>query len=177
VPNGVTPSTPTNLVVGAGIALVDHAVLGATLDANVFRIERQYFTPKLNGLKGFLIGTDYITSSEGVLETGVPEISADVYGALWPASKSATLADGVEISEDDERRVPVGDYHDWELRVPRLNGGHFGFHIDNGLNLGNLENSLGDASVAAPRAEVHSRWDATDTTKAPHRIVITSAGS
>lgn len=175
MPNGVTASTPTNLVVGAGIALVDHAVLGATIDANTFRIERDYFTPDINGVKGALIGTDYITRSEGVLETGIPEISADVFSVLWPGSDSASSAS--LITEDDNRRIPTADYHDWEVRVERLNGGHFGFHIDNGLNLANLELSLDDTSVAAPRAEIHSRWDAANTAIAPHRIVVTSSGS
>jgi hypothetical protein len=175
VPNGVTASTPTNLVVGAGIALVDHAVLGATIDSNTFRIERDYFTPDINGVKGALIGTDYITRSEGVLETGIPEISADVFSALWPGSDAASSAS--LITEDDTRRIPLADYHDWEVRVERLGGGHFGFHVDNGLNLANLELSLDDTSVAAPRAEIHSRWDAADTSIAPHRIVVTSSGS
>lgn len=175
MPNGVTASTPTNLVVGAGIALVDHAILGATIDDNVFRVERDYFTPDINGVKGALIGTDYITRSEGVLETGIPEISADVFSVLWPGSDSASSAS--LITEDDTRRIPTADYHDWEVRVERLNGGHFGFHVDNGLNLANLEISLGDDSVAAPRAEIHSRWDASDVSIAPHRIVVTTSGS
>ena len=175
MPNGVTASTPTNLVVGAGIVLVDHAVLGASIDANTFRVERDYFTPDVNGTKGPLIGTDYINRSEAVLEASIPEISQDVFTKLLPASASASSAS--LVTEDDTRRVPSTDYHDWELRVERLNGGHFGFHVDNGLNLGNLEASLADDAVAAPRAEVHSRWDAADLTVAPHRIVITTSGS
>lgn len=175
MPSGVTASTPTNLVVGAGIALVDHAVLGATIDDNVFRIERDYFTPEINGVKGSLIGTTYINRSEGVLETGIPEISSDVWSVLWPGSDAASSAS--LITEDGSRRIPTADYHDWELRVERLNGGHFGFHVDNGLNLGNIEATLGDSSVAAPRAEIHSFWDAADTDIAPHRIVVTSSGS
>lgn len=175
MPNGVTSSTPTNLVVGAGIVLVDHAVLGASIDDNVFRVERDYFTPDINGVKGALIGTDYIDRSEGVLEATIPEISADVWQILWPgsdASSSASL-----ITEDGTRRIPTADYHDWEIRVERLGGGHFGFHVDDGLNLGSLEATLGDSAVAAPRAEVHSRWNSANTDIAPHRIVITASGS
>ena len=175
MPNGVTASTPTNLVVGAGIVLVDHAVLGASIDANDFQIQRQYFTPQLNGVKGGLIGTDYIVSSEGVLGCTIPEISADVLGKLWPGSAAASSAS--LVTENDERRIPTSDYHDWELRVERLNGGHFGFHADNGLNLATIDANLANAAVAAPRAEIHSRWDAADTTVAPHRIVITTSGS
>ena len=175
MPNGVTASTPTNLVVGAGIVLVDHAVLGASIDANTFRVERDYFTPKLNGTKGALIGTDYISRSEGVMEVGIPEISQAVWAILWPGSAAASSAS--LVTEDDTRRIPDTDYHDWELRVERLNGGHFGFHADNGINLGNLEASLADDAVAAPRAEVHTRYDPADLTVAPHRIVITTSGS
>jgi hypothetical protein len=168
VPSGVTSSTPTNLVVGAGVAYVDGSILGATADDNVFRIERDYFTPDLNGTKGALIGTDYITRSEGVLETSIPEISAAIFASLWPASTNT----GGTISEDETRRIPTADYHDWELQVERLNGGYFGFAIDGGINLGNLEITLGDASLAAPRAEIHARWDASNLAVAPQRIVV-----
>ena len=74
----VTTDTPTNLVVGAGEVYRNQASLGASSGDNVFRIEREIFTPELNGVKGKLLGTDYIKRSEGILETGFPEISAAV---------------------------------------------------------------------------------------------------
>ena len=82
----VTADTPTNLVIGAGDVMRNHAWVGASIDNNVFRIERDIFTPDLNGLKGNLIGTDYIQRSEGVLEVSIPEISA-----IWVILRAPSL--------------------------------------------------------------------------------------
>ena len=165
----VTAATPANLVVGAGDVYLDGAVLGASIDDNAFRIEREYFTPELNGVKGFLMGTTYIDRSEAVLEASIPEISATIMEAMLPGSTNT----GGTLDEDEGRRIPSTDYHDWKLVVEGLNGRSFSFEADNGLNLGNLEADLGDASVYAPRAEVHSTWDAASLATSPHRIVIT----
>lgn len=174
----VTADTPTNLVVGAGDVLRAHANLGASIDANVFRIEREIFTPELNGLKGALVGTDYITRSEGILETTVPEVSATVMAAGWPGSTSDVSTPGMTIiDEDDTRRIPVSDYADWELQVPRLGGGEFQFEVDNGINRGSLEFSGQDDALVAPRYEIHGAWDPAALTASPHRIRILDTAS
>jgi hypothetical protein len=174
---GVTASTPTNLVVGAGDVYVDGSILGASIDNNEFQINRTYYTPTLNGTKGDLIGTTYIQRSEGVLLTSIPEISAAIMAKMWPGSIEKTLGTTVSIEEDATRRIPTADYHDWELRVPRLNGGHFGFQVSDGLNQAALTMTASDSGVVAPRAEVHSHWDANDLTVAPHRIRVDVLGS
>lgn len=174
----ITADTPTNLIVGAGDALMDHANIGATSGNNVFRIERTIFTPDLNGTKGALIGTDYVTASEGVLELGIPEFNGTILRAGWPGAASDTSTPGMEIiDEDNTRRIPTAAYHDWELQVERLNGGEFQFETDNAINLGNLEATLGDDALAEPRLELHSRWDPADLTASPHRIRILDVAS
>jgi hypothetical protein len=174
---GITADTPTNLVVGAGEFLLAHANIGATVDDNVFRIEREIFTPDLNGAKGALIGTDYVTSSEGVLEVSVPEFNATVLAATWPGSVSTPSAGMTIIDEDDARRIPTSAYKDAELQVPRLNGGEFQFEVDDAINVGNVEATLGDDSLAAPRLELHGRWNPADLTTSPHRIRILDVAS
>jgi hypothetical protein len=176
----ITADTPQNLVVGAGEALVDHANLGATVDANAFRIERTIFTPDLNGAKGALKGTDYVTSSEGILEMSIPEFNADILAKMWAGSKTdnpAVVAGMAIIDEDTARRIPTADYHDWELQVERLNGGEFQFEVDNAINVANIEASLADDALAAPRVEAHGRWDADPTSRSPHRIRILDVAS
>jgi hypothetical protein len=174
----ITADTPTNLVVGAGDVLRNHSNMGASVDANVFRIEREIFTPDLNGTKGALVGTDYITKSEGVLETSVPEVSPGGIGAAWPGSQTDSSTPGMTIiDEDDTRRIPTSDYADWELQVPRLGGGEFQFEVDNAINTAALELSNQDAGLAAPRYELHSRWDPADLTASPHRIRILDVAS
>jgi hypothetical protein len=173
----ITADTPTNLVVGAGEALIDHGNVGATVDDNVFRIEREIFTPDLNGAKGALLGTDYVTRSEGVLEMSVPEFNALILGAAWPGSEANTVGGNVTIDEDETRRIPSAAYHDYELQVERLDGGEFQFEVDDAINVGNVEVTLGDDSLAAPRLELHSRWDPADLTASPHRIRILAVAS
>lgn len=177
---GITADTPQNLVVGAGEAFVDHANLGATVDANAFRIERTIFTPDLNGAKGALKGTDYVTASEGILEMSIPEFNTVILTKMWPGSKTdnpSVVAGMAIIDEDISRRVPTTDYHDWELQVERLNGGEFQFEVDDGINTTNVEASLADDALAAPRVEIHGRWDPAALTRSPHRIRILDVAS
>lgn len=176
----ITADTPQNLVVGAGEALVDHANLGATVDANAWRVERTIFTPDLNGAKGALKGTDYVTSSEGILEMSIPEFNASILSKMWPGSAidNPSVVPGMAIiDETTSRRIPTTDYHDWELQVERLNGGEFQFEVDDGINTTNVEASLADDALAAPRVEIHGRWDPTPGSRSPHRIRILDTAS
>lgn len=173
----VTAATPANLVVGAGDVYVDDAVLGASIDNNVFRIARTYYTPDLNGVKGSLVGTTIIQSSEGILESSIPEVSASIMAKMYPGSQAGGGGpNATVIDEDDTVRIPTSQYHDWRLQVPGQSL-TFGFECDNALNLGALEFTASDSAVAAPRAELHSNWDAADLTVSPHRIRITGTGS
>lgn len=173
----ITADTPTNLVVGAGEALMDHANIGATIDSNAFRIERELYTPELNGAKGALIGTDFVRRSEGVLEMSVPEFNATLLLAAWPGGQSTPTAGMTVIDEDETRRIPTSAYHDWELQVERLNGGEFQFEVDDAINVGNVEAELSDDGLAAPRFELHSRWNPANLTVSPHRIRILDVAS
>jgi hypothetical protein len=174
---GVTADTPTNLVVGAGNVLVDHANIGSSTESNLFAIDREIFTPDLNGVKGALVGTDYITSSIGRLETTIPEINGLIMSRGWPGS-SSTGAGAMEVIDEDEvRRIPLTDYHDWEVQVERLGGGQFQFEVDNALQVGGLEYELQDDGLVAPRFSVTGRWDAAALTTSPHRIRILAVAS
>lgn len=174
---GVTVDTPTNIVVGAGNVHRNQANLGASTGDNVFTITRTIFTPQLNGLKGSLQGTDYITSSEAMLATSIPEISAAIMAAGWPGSSNTHTSGMDVISEDNTRRIPIGDYADWELQIERLGGGQFQFEVDNAINRANLELSGQDAGMMAPRYELHGSWDPAALTAAPHRIRVLDVAS
>ena len=174
---GVTADTPQNLVVGAGNVLVDHANIGSSTDANLWAIDREIFTPDLNGTKGALLGTDYITSSMGRIETTVPEINGLIMSRAWPGSASTGAGAMEVIDEDEVRRIPLSDYHDWEIQVERLNGGAFQFENDNALQVGSLEYELQDDGLTAPRYSVVGRWDAANLTVSPHRIRILAVAS
>ena len=174
---GITADTPTNLVIGAGEALRDHANVGATTENTTWRINRTIFTPELNGAKGALVGTDYIQSSMGEMEVSVPEFNADSIRAGWPGSQTTGPGAMEVIDEDETRRIPVSDYHLWEVQVERLGGGEFQFELDNAIQTGPLEFELSDSGLAAPRFSLQSRWDPSDLTASPHRIRVLAVGS
>ena len=174
----VTASTPANLVVGAGDVYLDGAVVGASLDSNLFRIEQEWADIDINGVPGKLKGTDYKTEETAILETTIPEVSSTIVSAQWPGSQSTTYGNVVVLDTDGTRRIPTTDYHDWELRVPGLDSREFRFLVDDALNTGNIEYEATDDGAMAPRLTLESRWDAADTSASPHRIqIITGATS
>lgn len=176
---GATAQTPANLVIGAGDVLADAADFGVTADDNTYRIEQEIFTPdNLNGVPGALKGTHYKVREEAVLEVTVPEVSATAVALMWPGSDSATVGTNTTIDSDGTaRRIPDADYHDYELRVPGLNGKQFSFFADDALNMGAIEFNGQNAGMMAPRLELHSTWNAGALTASPHRIVITVPAS
>lgn len=175
---GVTADTPTNLVVGAGNTLVDHANIGSSSESNVWAIDRELFTPDLNGVKGGLVGTDYIVSSQGRLEVTIPEINGTIMARTWPGARVTGPTAGMTvIDETDARRIPLTDYHDWEHQVERLGGGAFQFEVDSGIQTGNVEYELQDDDMVAPRFTIMDRWDPAVLTSSPHRIRILDVAS
>lgn len=175
---GITTDTPTNLVVGAGVLLRNHAYLGATIDNNRFAVERTMFTPELNGIMWDLQGTDYIDRSVGMIEATVPEVSATVIAAGIPGAVVDTSAPGMTvISDATARRIPDSAYADWELDVDRLNGGQFQFEVDNAINTGNFDSELQDAGLYAPRYVLAGRGSAGSPGTSPWRVRILDVAS
>jgi len=175
---GVTADTPVNLVVGAGLLIRNHAVFGASVENNLFAVEREMFTPDLNGLMGDLKGTDYITRSVGRIEATIPEVGASVIEAGIPGAEVDTSTPGMTIISDAEsRRIPDSAYADWELDIDRLNGGQFQFEVDNAINTNPFEGELQDDGLFAPRYVLAGRRDAADPTESPWRIRILDVAS
>lgn len=173
----VTVDTPLNLFVGAGDIYIDAAAAAATTDNNVFRLEREPFVPQLNGTKGPLVGTDYIMSSIPYLETSIAEISETATALQIAGSTSATVGATTTITEDDTRRLGTAAYHDYELRIPGVDGRRASFFVDNAIHTGNAEFTAQDDGLMAPRLTLAGRWDPSDLTAAPWRIEIEVAAS
>lgn len=175
---GITADTPVNLVVGAGVLIRDHAYMGATVDNNVFAVERTLFTPELNGTPYALKGTDYISKSQPRIEATVPEVGAAVFESSLPGIDVDTSTPGMTVIDDSgERRIPDADYHDYELDVPRLNGGQFQFEVDDAINSGNFEGELQDDGLFAPRLVLAGRATAGASIGSPWRIRILDTAS
>lgn len=173
----VSAATPSNLVVGAGDIYIDAAVGGATTDSNVYRVEQEWFVPQLNGVKGALVGTDYKIREEAFMEFTLAEHTADTYALTIPGSSAATVGSVTTIDTDDTRRIATADYHDYELRVPGLNGASYSFFADDAIQTGNAEFEAQDDGLMAPRITVRASWDPADLTASPFRIAITAAAS
>ena len=174
---GVTADTPANIVIGAGDVYVDGAIVGATMENNVFRVVREMFQPDLNGVPGPLEGTDYIQSETVELEVTIPELSADVLELLIPNSDVQTSGGDKIIKSSGVRRIASDAYHDWELRVPGLDNVEFRFRANRALVTGNVEFEAADDGALAPRVTVQGRWEAGNTTSSPWEILRLLAGS
>jgi hypothetical protein len=175
--NGITADTPVNLVVGAGVVLRNHAYFGASVDANLFAVERTMFTPDLNGIMSDLMGTDYITRSVGRIEATIPEVGANVIEAGIPGATVTPSGGQTLIEEASSRRIPDTSYADWELDIDRLNGGQFQFEVDNAINTGSFEGQLQDDGLFAPRYIVAGRIDASALSASPWRVRILDVAS
>lgn len=173
--NGITTSTAANLVIGSGIVVRNGQIFGASMDDNVFRVEREIINAELNGLKGALFGTHYVRRSEGILETSIPEVSGAVLVAGLPGFELTEYASADVIDEDATRRLPDSAYADWELDIERINGGAFQFEVDRALNTATFEGRLTDGEFFRPRYELHATWRANH--RSPHRIRILDTAS
>ena len=168
----VTAATPANLVVGAGDIYIDAAAGGATTGSNNYTVEQAWFVLELNGVKGALVGTDYKIREEAFLEFGLAEHTAATYALMIPGSTSTTVGDQTTIDTDETRRIPTASYHDYELRVPGLDGKLFSFFADDAVQTGNAEFEATDDGLMAPRIRVRASWDPADLTASPFRITI-----
>ena len=166
----VTSSTASNLIIGAGDVFIDGADIGATMDANSYAIQTEWYVPDLNGVPGELQGTRYKSSETAVMGFTMPELSAAKIVQMWPNASSATVGTVTTIDTDDSRRVSSDSYHDYTLQVDGLDGVQLNFYADNALNTNGLEMELSDDGTAAIRAEVTATWDGSDMTASPHRI-------
>ena len=89
----VSGSTARNISIGAGNLLIDGVDAGATEADNIFRVMRKIYTPKLNGVPGFLKGTDYIEDEMAELEVTIPELSTTMLPVQIPGS-AIVVGDG-----------------------------------------------------------------------------------
>lgn len=98
---GVSATTAEEISVGAGEVFYEDEAgawqsVGATQDANVWRILQTYFAPQFNGVVGPLKGTHYLQTEMVELELAIPQISEDLAPLLIPTAE-ATAGGAVSI--------------------------------------------------------------------------------
>lgn len=116
----ITAQTVENISVGAGEAWYrqddteDWQPVGATMENNQWRVERDYFAPKLNGVVSLLKGTDYLQEERCFLEFSPAEVSAAILALVVPGSVSSaeTSADagGTPASTTLAEATTAGQY-------------------------------------------------------------------
>lgn len=171
----VTATTPESLFIGAGDVLLDGDDLGATMDSNVFKLVREYYKPKLNGVRGPLKGTDYIVSETAQLVVTLPEISATIVALSSPNVESTpTGVDPVvtRITSSTDRRIASDQYHDLALRVPGLDGRYVEFGLTDAIVTDQPEYEAKDDGTLAPRLTFEARWDPEALDTAPWYIDV-----
>jgi hypothetical protein len=89
---GITAQSAENIVVGAGDVYIDGVLQGATEEDNVFRITREYFSWKPNGVRGPVKGADYVIEEIAEMEFTLPEISPYFMGLMVPGSEMVNTA-------------------------------------------------------------------------------------
>lgn len=90
---GFRAETPVRIYVGAGEVYIDGVPIGATQEANQFRINRTYVDiPKFNGVKGKVRQTDYVQEENAQLEMQLSELAFDQLSLVLPGLTSAASA-------------------------------------------------------------------------------------
>ena len=90
---GFRAETPVRIYVGAGEVYIDGAAIGATQEANQFRINREYVDiPKFNGVKGKVRQTDYVMEEVAQLEMNLSELAFDQLSLVLPGLSSESSA-------------------------------------------------------------------------------------
>ena len=176
--NGIVADTPLSLTIGAGVLVVDHAYVGPTIDNNLFAVDREMFTPELNGILWDLQGTDYINRSIPRIEATVPSVNPTVMGMMLPGLTVDTATPGMTTFTDSGvRRIPDSAAKDIELDVERPNGGQIQFEVYNAINTGGFEGELQDDGLFAPRGIWTGRGTAAAPTTAPWFVRLLDVAS
>lgn len=95
---GVSATTASKTVIGAGNLFVDNVDVGATQGNGVLTIPRKLTSLKANGLVAPILGGDYVQEEVPTLEAELLELAAANLAYLLPGSASTTPATGVQGS-------------------------------------------------------------------------------
>ncbi len=109
----IPATTSAETFIGAGDLYIDGALIGATMEDNVFRVVQEKGAPKINGTPGPVKGFDWITSETAELQaTLVNGLSPSILSLAVPGSVSVagnataaatttatTLAEAVAIGD------------------------------------------------------------------------------
>lgn len=166
----VTATTPGRIYLGAGDLTVAGAVVGATLENIVFRLEIEQYFPDFNGVLGDVENTGFITRLVPHLVVTFGElIGANL---IW-AIPGAVLASGVS-SEVVSGFVPgcKGEGNNVVWTGTDCDGHAITITIFNAIAEGNLEMEFSDDEITTYTIDFRGTYGAAAPTVAPFSIVI-----
>ncbi len=168
--------------IGAGDIYLDAVKIGATRENNVFRISRELDAGIMNGIGGKLARTDYyIRRPYPVLEFSFAEFSATSFPLIVPgaiAAPDGSVPDDIIISPPAVRRLGADAYHEWELRVPGVDGKDVALVVPLGINVNDAEFTAADtADPTVVRMMIEGRFDPDDDTAPAWTIRLVGAAA
>lgn len=153
------PAGSTNLKVTsvAGLAVGDYLRFGYPGEQEVRRLE--------------FVGTGGAGGTGVSFETPTNRSHLSGQATIEQTSLGSTsITSGAGLA----RRIPSSAYHDWELRVPGLDGREVRFSLTDALMTEQPEYEASDdaESPLAPRLTLQARWDPAASTVSPWRADI-----
>lgn len=164
---------------GAGDVYLDSVRIGSTRENNVVTLLMELDAPIVNGRGGKFARTDYyIREPYPQLQMTFIELSETSMGLIIPGATAADSGDDVVISPPAYRRLLGTDYHEWELRVPGVDGQDVHFTIPLGINVANPEFAAADsATPLGPRLTIEGRFDPDDDTQPCWSMLLVDAAA
>jgi hypothetical protein len=84
--------------------------------------------------------------------------------------QTSSGASTIASTSGTSRRLPSTAYHEWELRVPGLDGREIRFVLRNAIMTDNAEFEAADDGELAPRLKLQARWDPANITQSAWEI-------
>ena len=115
----ITANTPINIVVGAGDLTYGGADLGATEGGARLRVEREYYTPDLDGARAEVMGTERLIRETATLEVTLAELTMLSLDYALPGADLVSDASSEILTAAIRACIPQSDHGDVVLTVPR----------------------------------------------------------
>ncbi len=171
---GVTSTTVSRLVFGAGDVAVGGADLGATDEGVVFRIEQEVYEPHFNGVYGPLKGSLHRTRLVAFLEVTVQEFKTATLAIAIPGLTSTTAADSSseELSDGVIACIATAEYQTVVWTGEDCDGDAITITLENALCTENLEVTFQDTEEAKIRLTFMATYLADDPGHIPFSVVV-----
>lgn len=168
----VTVNTPARLVFTAGTITVGGVDVGATMEGNVFRLEKEISEPHFHGVRGPLAGGMFMSSLVPYLETTLAEITGVHIGWAIPGVTVLSNASSETISGFVPGCIATTAFKNIILTVTKCDGKTVVLTVKNAIMVDAPELSFNDEGDPVTMKMVWKGcYAAANPTVAPFTIV------